>query len=214
MVDLVLSTMMSLMLFLYLQSVFDLDSIEAAQIRERKEFFKKHFNSVFRVELQRGSVQIHDSKDEMTTLRVTFSDGVLFEDAKSELNHAGQLLLTRFAQTLVEGAEAGFSRIQVEGHTDDRSLRYPRPDLADNWDLGAARATEVVRLLRAFPGLRVELISANSYADQVPIRSKNLDQTRSKSRRVEVRLFFKAAEIQWINQPEVDYQPDHREIRQ
>lgn len=81
--------------------------------------------------------------------------------------------------------------MQVEGHTDDvpiKSAQYP-----SNWELSAARSTNIVRFLIA-NGLKAELMQATGYAETRP-KVPNLDakgapipENRERNRRVVIRV--------------------------
>ncbi len=79
-----------------------------------------------------------------------------------------------------------FDRAQVEGHTDDRPL-VVGARFADNWELGAARATAVVRYL-IVAGVREDRLAATSYGSTRPAVTGVSDAARQRNRRIEVLL--------------------------
>jgi chemotaxis protein MotB len=72
----------------------------------------------------------------------------------------------------------------VEGHTDDVPVarRYP-----SNWELAAARASSVVRLMIE-QGVEPERIKVVSRAEFAPIASNETNEGRAKNRRIEIQL--------------------------
>ena len=71
--------------------------------------------------------------------------------------------------------------VKVEGHTDDRPIeteRYP-----SNWELSAARAASVVRLL-ASGGVEPSRLSAVGYGEQRPVADNDTAEGRRENRRV------------------------------
>jgi chemotaxis protein MotB len=74
--------------------------------------------------------------------------------------------------------------LRVEGHTDNVPIHTPQ--IASNWELSTARATELVRLLivryRFDPGR----LSAAGYAEYHPIASNATQQGRALNRRVDI----------------------------
>ncbi len=74
--------------------------------------------------------------------------------------------------------------IAVEGHTDDVPVarRY-----ASNWELAAARASSVVRLMIEL-GVEPDRLKAVSRAEFAPVASNDTDEGRAKNRRIEIQL--------------------------
>ena len=79
--------------------------------------------------------------------------------------------------------------IRVEGHTDNvrigESLRERYPS---NWDLGAARAVNVVRYLEEEVKIDPLQLSAVSYAQYRPVASNRTKAGRARNRRIELIL--------------------------
>jgi chemotaxis protein MotB len=74
--------------------------------------------------------------------------------------------------------------IEVRGHTDDIPIagRYP-----SNWELAAARASSVSRLL-VDVGVDPARLTVVSRAEYEPIASNDTIEGRAKNRRIEIRL--------------------------
>jgi chemotaxis protein MotB len=117
-------------------------------------------------------------------LRLNVSDEVLFASGSAELDAEGREVLTKVAGQLT--ALEDF--IEVRGHTDDRRIHgalsrvYP-----SNWELAAARAARVVRLLEAegVPGDRLAVVSLGP---NDPVAPNDTDENRALNRRIEIRL--------------------------
>jgi chemotaxis protein MotB len=79
--------------------------------------------------------------------------------------------------------------INVEGHTDDVPIgpelarRYPT-----NWELSAARATNVARYLQEKIGIDPSLLSATGYGEYHPVASNEDEEGRTRNRRIEIVL--------------------------
>ena len=125
-------------------------------------------------------------------LRLNVSDEVLFASGSAELDSVGRRVLVKVAGQLKELEDF----IEVRGHTDDRGIRgalakrYPT-----NWELAAARAARVVRLLEdhGIPGGRLAVISLGP---NVPIAPNDTVANRRMNRRIEIRLVpTKGAEV-------------------
>jgi len=82
-------------------------------------------------------------------------------------------------------------KIFVEGHTDDRPIetnRYP-----SNWELSAARASTVVRLMetRGFPHANLRPLGFADVEPSLPNvdgRGRGIEENRAKNRRIVIRL--------------------------
>ncbi len=132
-------------------------------------------------EVSSGQIQIEQLRE---GIRVNVSDEIIFPSGSAILDPLGQRVLEKVATQLV----AMDHDIEVQGHTDDRDItgslqeRYPT-----NWDLAAARAARVTRLLQdaGIPGERLTLVSFSSYR---PIAPNDSPQDRALNRRIEIRL--------------------------
>lgn len=85
--------------------------------------------------------------------------------------------------------------VQVEGHTDNvpiRSEQFP-----SNWELSAARALVVVRLLTDLYGVPPSHIWATAYGEHRPVGDNGSPEGRAKNRRVEVVLQHNTAKWRW-----------------
>lgn len=132
-------------------------------------------------EVSSGQIEIERLRE---GLRLNVSDDVLFDSGSAELDQIGREVLIKVAGQLTSLGDF----IEVRGHTDDRKIggalarRYPT-----NWELAAARAARVVRLLeeRGVPGDRLAVISLGPNEPVVPNDSV---ENRALNRRIEIRL--------------------------
>lgn len=102
-----------------------------------------------------GSAQVRLTK---SGVEISAEGGLLFEPGSADLNNNSQELISKIASSLIH--EPFF--IQIEGHTDSASiatLQYPT-----NWELSAARAARVARLLISL-GIEPNHVNAVGYAD-------------------------------------------------
>jgi chemotaxis protein MotB len=132
-------------------------------------------------EVASGHVQIEQLRE---GIRVNLAEEILFPSGSAELNQQGLAVLGKVAADLKDAAHL----VAVLGHTDNVPIssrlksRYP-----SNWELGAARATRVVRLFqnKGIDGARLEAVSRGPFA---PIAANQTPQGRTKNRRIEIRL--------------------------
>jgi chemotaxis protein MotB len=122
-------------------------------------------------------------------LVVQMSSDVVFPPASTQIKPAAREAIAELAQTLAtfEGR-----RFQVIGHSDNvpiRSARFP-----SNWELSAARAVEVVKLL-VENGVKPEMISAAGNAEFDPLVENDTPEDRATNRRVEIVFLPKIDEM-------------------
>jgi len=110
---------------------------------------------------------------------------VLFDPGEAVVKPGGKQALVEVAATL---RSVGGRRFQVAGHTDAEPLtpatkkKYP-----SNWELSAARAISVVKLL-VESGVAPGELSAAGYGPYDPIASNGSADGQAKNRRIEITL--------------------------
>ncbi len=111
---------------------------------------------------------------------ITIPDQLLFNSGEASLRTDALPFLEGLGSSIVE-----LNRYtKVEGHTDNVPIRTAQ--FPSNWELSAARAVMVVRVLSELYGVPPKHLAAIGLADTRPITA-NLDQEqRAKNRRVEV----------------------------
>jgi chemotaxis protein MotB len=114
--------------------------------------------------------------------------GLVIHILESALFKEGSAVLEPRAMETLDLVSAQISglpnHVRVEGHTDDRPIRtvsYP-----SNWELSAARATEVVRYFIQDHGIPAGRISALGYGEFRPVRPNNSIENRAQNRRVDI----------------------------
>lgn len=136
-------------------------------------------------EVSAGQIEIQRLRE---GLRLNVSDEVLFASGSAELDARGQAVLVKVAAQLVPLRDA----IHVRGHTDDRKIggalaeRFPT-----NWELAAARAARVVRLLES-KGVSPKRLSAISLGPNDPVAPNDSAENRARNRRIEILLVPKS----------------------
>jgi chemotaxis protein MotB len=116
------------------------------------------------------------------------SRGLVLSLAEAGSFPAGRADLTPAARrvmlTVADALRRVPNQIRVEGHTDDTPVRPGA--FRSNWDLSAARATEVVLLFREAGGLAPERLSAVGYAEFRPRVPNETPELRARNRRVDI----------------------------
>ena len=111
---------------------------------------------------------------------VKLPDNILFDPGKTDLKPQGKDAIAQVTQILsgIEGR-----KFQVTGHTDNIPIKSAK--FKSNWELSAARAVEVVKLMIA-DGMDAKRLSAAGYADELPVADNATDEGRRANRRIEI----------------------------
>ena len=119
-------------------------------------------------------------------LRVEMVDEILFDSGETVIKPAGLDVLRRVGAVLKKAPDR---RIEVQGHTDNVPIagqlakRYPT-----NWELSAARATNVARFLQDEAKIDPALLSAVGLSEYRPRASNDSEDGRRRNRRIEILL--------------------------
>jgi len=150
------------------------------------ELVKRTYESLkrdFQREIASGKMEIIRVQNKMS-LKV--AEELFFETGKAEIKPEGRDVLRRIGLALKKIPE---KNIRVEGHTDNVPIG---PSLRDtyrsNWELGAARAINVVHFLQKESGIDPLRLSAVSFAHYRPVASNKTETGRAKNRRIEILL--------------------------
>jgi chemotaxis protein MotB len=111
---------------------------------------------------------------------VSLPEAGAFALGQADLSQAARRVIRGLGNVLAK--EAG--EIRVEGHTDNAPIATSR--FASNWELSAARATEVIRFLISQGGIAPERLSAAGYAEFRPVASNDTPDARARNRRVDI----------------------------
>jgi len=128
-------------------------------------------------EVASGQIEIENLR---SGLRMNLAEDILFASGSAAVNSSGAVLLRKVGRRL---NELPYS-VEVRGHTDNIPIagRFP-----SNWELAAARASSVVRLL-AEVGVDPARLTAVSRAEYEPVAPNDTIEGRAKNRRIEIRL--------------------------
>jgi len=120
----------------------------------------------------------------LTTVRL--EDKILFDSSRASIKESGLGILKKVGEALQQIKD---KHIQVQGHTDSRSIRWELQELyPTNWELSAARAATIVRYLIDEVGIDPARLSAAGYAFHQPLTSNDTPEGQRENRRVEFAL--------------------------
>jgi chemotaxis protein MotB len=161
------------------ESLESSEALLAARSAEIEKMRSSYDGLISDLEDEVASGQIHIERLR-SGLTLSLSEEILFPSGSAALNSGGTAVLTKVSRRLVELPHT----IAVEGHTDDVPVarRY-----ASNWELAAARASSVVRLMIEL-GVEPTRLKAVSRAEFAPVASNETAEGRAKNRRIEIQL--------------------------
>ncbi|MFZ4700724.1 MAG: OmpA/MotB family protein [Candidatus Methylumidiphilus sp.] len=143
---------------------------------------ERQINQQLSAEVQADTVKIIQLQDR---LRVTMEDQLLFPEGGWEVHASGKAVLDKIVPAL---QSATSHRVEVEGYTDNVPIgahlqhRFPT-----NWELSAARATEVVKYLQK-KGVDPSRLTAAGHGEYQPLGSNSTPAGRQANRRTDIDL--------------------------
>ena len=160
-----------------------LNTALASKVEELQRYRSEFFGKLRQVLANRPGIQIVGD-------RFVFQSEVLFPLGSADLTPAGQAGITALAVTIKDIATEIPPDIhwimRVDGHTDRQPIKGSFA-FASNWELSAARAITVVKLLIA-DGVPAEHLAATGFADNEPLDPADTPEAYAKNRRIELRL--------------------------
>ena len=155
---------------------------EMAMMSEKKSeaSFQNLGSQVKNLVLEGNLQDVVDVKITERGIVLNMTGGVLFRAGSAGVERGFMPFLLELAQMLKKLPY----KVLVEGHTDD-SPPPPQGSYPSNWELSAARAAAIVRVLTREGGGEPERFSATGYGEFRPLFAPT-PQNRPKNRRVEV----------------------------
>lgn len=148
---------------------------ELDHLREEKERVERRLRAL----APAGTFEVDGGK-------VILQGEVLFSSGSDEVRPEARQLLSDMARALAALLQAEPDQmILVGGHTDNVPIQTARFD--SNWELSAARAVAVSRVLVA-AGLPAARVAATGFAEHHPRASNEDEAARRRNRRIEVLL--------------------------
>ena len=126
--------------------------------------------------IEGASVETVTDVNNLTSVKVTFDNGILFDFNKAELSEAAKASLKEFAQKMADMPETD---ITIWGHTDNIGTD------AANQSVSQKRANAVKDFL-ASQGIAEERLLAEGKSFNMPVATNDTADGRAQNRRVEV----------------------------
>jgi len=119
------------------------------------------------------------------SIQVTMQQQLLFDVGSIAISRSGRRTLARVAEGLRKSPEN--SRIRIVGHTDSWPVGEKlRNRFTDNWELSAARAAAVARVLIWGEGIAEKRLRIEGLAHIQPVAENNTAEGRARNRRIEI----------------------------
>jgi chemotaxis protein MotB len=154
----------------------------AAKVEELTQYRSEFFGKLRTVLANRSGITIVGD-------RFVFQSEVLFPVGSADLTQAGTAQMTTLAVTIKDiAAEIPPDLhwvLRVDGHTDPQPVKGGQ--FASNWELSAARAINVVKLLIA-DGVPADHLAATAFGEYQPFGPGDTSDAFAKDRRIELRL--------------------------
>ena len=154
----------------------------AAKVEELQQYRSEFFGKLRTLLSSRSGITVVGD-------RFVFQSEVLFPVGSAELTQAGVAGMTTLAVTIKDVASQIppdlHWLLRVDGHTDPQPVKGGA--FASNWELSAARAITVVKLLIA-DGVPADHLAATAFGEYQPFGAGDTPDAYAKDRRIELRL--------------------------
>ena len=132
--------------------------------------------SLSREELQDVDVQVLKG-----VVYISLSDKMLYKSGSYEISDQAGEVLSKIAKIIMDYKDY---EVLVEGNTD--TIPITRPNIRNNWDLSALRASSVVQALQNNFGVDPKRLTAGGRGQYNPVASNDTEEGRIKNRRTQI----------------------------
>lgn len=160
-----------------------------ARLRELESILRKQDSVLNRLNNSVKDALLGFNPDELTVemkngkVYVSLSDKLLFKSGDASVEAKGKDALKKLAEVLNKNQNV---TIAVEGHTDNVPIKTAI--YKDNWDLSAARSTNVIRLLTEEYKMDPRRLTASGKGEFFPVADNATVEGKAKNRRTEIVL--------------------------
>lgn len=153
------------------------DALAATSEQTDLSALQAELQEALRKEIALHEVALHRETDGLV---VSLQDFGFFDSGSATIKAESLGALDRIASILAIRTY----KLRIEGHTDNIPIHTLQ--MASNWELSTARATELVRILIVGHNFAPERLSAAGYAQYHPVASNLTAQGRAQNRRVDI----------------------------
>ena len=131
--------------------------------------------------LSRDELQEVDVKVLKGVVYVSLADNMLYRSGSYEINDRAKTTLSKISKILSDYKDF---EVLVEGNTDN--VPISRPNIRNNWDLSALRASSVVQMLQNEFGIAPNRLSAAGRGEYNPVATNDTELGRQRNRRTQI----------------------------
>lgn len=131
--------------------------------------------------LSRDELQEVDVKVLKGVVYISLADNMLYKSGSYEINDRAGQTLSKIAKIISDYKEY---EVLVEGNTDN--VPISRPNIRNNWDLSALRASSVVQALQIQYGVDPKRLSASGRGEYNPIATNDTELGKQRNRRTQI----------------------------
>lgn len=112
---------------------------------------------------------------------ISLSDNMLYKSGSYEISGAAGETLSKIAKIIKDYSNYD---VLIEGNTDN--VPISQPNIRNNWDLSALRASSVVQALQNSYGVDPKRLTAGGRGQYNPIADNNSNEGKAKNRRTQI----------------------------
>jgi len=112
---------------------------------------------------------------------ISLSDNMLYKSGSYEISSAAGETLSKIAKIIKDYSNYD---VLIEGNTDN--VPISQPNIRNNWDLSALRASSVVQALQNNYGVDPKRLTAGGRGQYNPIADNNSNEGKAKNRRTQI----------------------------
>jgi chemotaxis protein MotB len=132
---------------------------------------------------------------------ISLSDNMLYKSGSYEISDKAGETLSKIAKIITDYKDF---EVLIEGNTDN--VPISKPNIRNNWDLSALRASSVVQALQNSFGVDPKRLTAGGRGEYNPVASNDTDEGKTRNRRTQIIITPKLDQfMELINKaPEAD----------
>jgi chemotaxis protein MotB len=131
--------------------------------------------------LSREEIQDVDVQVLKGVVYISLSDNMLYKSGSYEISDKAGQTLSKIAKIITDYKDYD---VLIEGNTD--AVPITMPNIRNNWDLSALRASSVVQALQNTYGVEPKRLTAGGRGEYNPIASNDTEAGKSKNRRTQI----------------------------
>jgi len=132
--------------------------------------------SLSREEMQDVDVQVLKG-----VVYISLSDNMLYKSGSYEISDKASETLSKIAKIITDYKDY---EVLIEGNTDN--VPISKPNIRNNWDLSALRASSVVQALQTSYAVDPKRLTAGGRGEYNPIASNDTDEGKARNRRTQI----------------------------